>query len=92
MDEALAPGTLIGSPMVVVELQQAGIFRLEGMDEEKRREALGVACPDVLFPRSAEHAMKGTILLFSPSFNPAVSIEARPNISARRRVRWFNVR
>ena len=42
------------SALFVVELQQAGIFRIETMDEEKRREALGVACPDVLFPYARE--------------------------------------
>ena len=42
------------STLFVVELQQAGIFRLEGMDEEGRREALGVACPEVLFPYARE--------------------------------------
>lgn len=42
------------SALFVVELQQAGIFRLEGMDEEGRREALGVACPEVLFPYARE--------------------------------------
>ena len=42
------------STLFMVELQQAGIFRIEETDEEKRREALGVACPDVLFPYARE--------------------------------------
>ena len=36
--------------LLMVELQQAGIFHLDGMDEETRRKALGVKCPEVLFP------------------------------------------
>lgn len=42
------------STLFMVELQQAGIFRIEETDEEKRREVLGVACPDVLFPYARE--------------------------------------
>ena len=40
--------------LLVVELQQAGIFRIEGMSEELRRQALGVACPNMLFPYARE--------------------------------------
>ena len=40
--------------LFMVELQQAGIFRIEETDEEKRREVLGVACPDALFPYARE--------------------------------------
>ena len=40
--------------LLMVEVQQAGIFRMEGVDEEGRRTALGVACPDVLFPYARE--------------------------------------
>ena len=42
------------STLLVVELQQAGIFRIEGMDEEMRRQVLGVACPNMLFPYARE--------------------------------------
>ena len=42
------------STLFMVELQQAGIFRIEETDEEKRRVVLGVACPDVLFPYARE--------------------------------------
>ena len=38
----------------MVELQQAGIFHIEAADEEERREALGIACPDALFPYARE--------------------------------------
>lgn len=40
--------------VLVVELQQAGIFRIRGMDEPALRRALGVACPTVLFPYARE--------------------------------------
>lgn len=42
------------STLLVVELQQAGIFLIEETDEERRREALGVACPEMLFPYARE--------------------------------------
>ena len=42
------------STLFMVEMQQAGIFRIEATDEEKRREALGVSCPDALFPYARE--------------------------------------
>ena len=34
----------------VVEIQQAGIFLIEGVSEEELRKVLGVACPTTLFP------------------------------------------
>jgi preprotein translocase subunit SecB len=34
----------------IVEVQQAGVFFIEGGDEENRRRALGTACPNMLFP------------------------------------------
>ncbi len=34
----------------VVEIQQAGIFHIEGVSEEELRKVLGVACPTTLFP------------------------------------------
>ena len=42
------------STVFMVELQQAGIFHIEATDEEERREALGIACPDALFPYARE--------------------------------------
>ena len=42
------------SSLFMVELQQAGIFRIEGVDEERRRRILGVTCPEVLFPYARE--------------------------------------
>ena len=42
------------STLFMVELQQAGIFHVEAADEEERRRALGIACPDALFPYARE--------------------------------------
>ena len=66
------------STVLVVELQQAGIFRIVGMGEEMRRQALGVACPNVLFPYARETVdtlvVKGTFppfMLASMNFDAA---------------------
>ena len=63
--------------LFMVELQQAGIFRIEAADEEERREALGVACPEVLFPYARETLdtllVKGT---FPPFMLAPVSFDA----------------
>ena len=65
------------STLLVVELQQAGIFRLEGMDDEMRRQMLGVACPNVLFPYARETIdtliVKGT---FPPFMLAPVNFDA----------------
>lgn len=36
--------------MFLVELKQAGLFRLTGYDDKTRRHLLGTACPNMLFP------------------------------------------
>ena len=51
----------------IVELQQAGIFHIEAADDEERRGALGVACPDALFPYARETL---DTLLVKGSFPP----------------------
>ncbi|MFP6806259.1 MAG: protein-export chaperone SecB [Pseudomonadales bacterium] len=40
--------------MYLVEVQQSGIFHLEGMDEETMKRTLGAFCPSVLFPYARE--------------------------------------
>ena len=40
--------------LFMVELQQAGIFHIAEASEETRREALGITCPEVLFPYARE--------------------------------------
>ena len=78
------------STLFVVELQQAGIFRLEGMDEERRREALGVACPDALFPYARETVdtllVKGTFppFMLAPVNFETLYAEARKRREAAR--------
>ena len=62
---------------MIVELQQAGVFRLENMDAMMREHALAVACPNVLFPyaREAVDALvtKGT---FPPFMLAPISFDA----------------
>ena len=57
------------STVFMVELQQAGIFHIEATDEEERREALGIACPDALFPYARETVDN---LLVKGTFPPMV--------------------
>ncbi len=38
----------------LVEVQQAGIFHIAGLDDEQLRPALGSACPNILFPYARE--------------------------------------
>ena len=63
--------------LFMVELQQAGIFHIETADEEERREALGIACPDALFPYARETVdtllVKGT---FPPFMLAPVNFDA----------------
>ena len=63
--------------LLVVELQQAGIFRIEGMDDATRRRALAVACPNVLFPYARETIDQLTVKGNFPPFMLApVNFEA----------------
>ena len=74
------------STLLVVELQQAGIFRVEGMDEAMRRHVLAVICPNALFPcaRKTVDTMvtKGT---FPPFMLAPVNVDALYAESRRRR-------
>ena len=40
--------------MYLVEVQQAGIFLVDGLDENTRLQTLGSFCPNVLFPYARE--------------------------------------
>lgn len=63
--------------LLIVELQQAGIFRIAGMDEATRRRALAVACPNVLFPYARETIDQLTVKGNFPPFMLApVNFEA----------------
>ena len=74
------------STLLIVELQQAGIFRIGETEEDKRREVLGVACPEVLFPYARETVdtllVKGT---FPPFTLAPVSFETIYAESKKRR-------
>ncbi len=39
-----------GKTAFVIEVQQAGVFRMEGLTEDQTRHTLGVLCPSTLFP------------------------------------------
>ena len=73
-------------PLLLVELQQAGIFRVRGMDETMRGRTLAVTCPNVLFPYARETidtlVTKGTF----PAFMLApMNFDALFTEAARRR-------
>ena len=78
---------------MIVELQQAGVFRLEGMDDAVRHQALSVACPNVLFPyaREAVDALvtKGA---FPPFMLAPISFEALYAEAKRRQAEGQPVR
>lgn len=50
---------------VIIEVQQAGVFLVEGVDDAALRHVLAVACPDILFPYVREAvdnlAVRGTL-------------------------------
>ena len=72
--------------LLIVELQQAGIFRIADMDEATRRQALAVACPNVLFPYARETIDQLTVKGNFPPFMLApVSFEALYADAQRRR-------
>ncbi|MXY54675.1 MAG: protein-export chaperone SecB [Gammaproteobacteria bacterium] len=60
-----------GESLLIIELQQAGIFRITGLTDDPLRQALAVACPNILFPYAREAidslASRGTF----PAFNLA---------------------
>ena len=41
-------------PIYLVEVQQAGIFQIKGLEEERLKQTLGSFCPNVLFPYARE--------------------------------------
>lgn len=56
--------------VMVVELQQAGLFRLEGLEnEELRRQVLAAACPNILFPYARETLDSLVVKGSFPPFN-----------------------
>ncbi len=47
-------GKIKEQPAFVVEVQQAGIFLITGMNDELQRQVVGAACPNILFPYARE--------------------------------------
>lgn len=39
-----------GKTALIIEIQQAGIFRIEGVEPDVRQRVLGTVCPNTLFP------------------------------------------
>lgn len=71
---------------MIVELQQAGVFRLEGMDDAMTQQALAVACPNVLFPYARE-AVDALVIkgAFPPFMLAPISFDALFAEAQRRR-------
>lgn len=63
--------------MYLVEVQQAGIFMLQGFEEDARLQTLGSTCPNILFPYARELVdsivLKGS---FPPLMLSPVNFEA----------------
>ena len=68
---------------MIVELQQAGVFRLEAMDDALRERVAATACPATLFPYARETVdslvVKGTFppLMLAPMNFDALYTEAK---------------
>ena len=56
-------------PLFIVELDQAGIFQIEGVVDEQLKFALGVTCPNILFPYARQVISDMTV---SGGFPPLV--------------------
>lgn len=48
--EVTATGTLNGKKVFVVEVEQAGLFQIQGVGAEHLNHVLQVYCPNILFP------------------------------------------
>ena len=78
-----------GEAAMIVELQQAGIFRLENMDGVLTEQVLATACPAALFPYARETVdalvTKGTFppLMLAPMNFDALYAEAKRRAAER---------
>ncbi len=76
-------------PMYVIEVQQAGVFEIKGLDGENLQQALHMTCPSVLFPYARETvdnlANKGTFpaLHLPPANFEAIYEQARKSRDAQ---------
>ena len=73
----------------LVEVQQAGVFLIRGMEDEGRTQALGSYCPSVLFPYARESidnlVSKGSFppLMLAPVNFDAVYAQAKAQAEAQ---------
>lgn len=78
-----------GEAAMIVELQQAGIFRLQNMDGVLTEQVLATACPTALFPYARETVdalvTKGTFppLMLAPMNFDALYAEAKRRAAER---------
>lgn len=69
----------------LVEVQQAGIFEVTGLDGERLEQVLAITCPSILFPYGREAidalAIKGSFpaLMLAPINFEAVYMQAKRN-------------
>ena len=47
-------GKIDDKPAFLVEVQQAGIFLIKGLNAEQMRQVIGATCPGILFPYARE--------------------------------------
>jgi preprotein translocase subunit SecB len=78
-----------GKTVFLVEVQQAGIFEVAGLDGERLEQVLSITCPSVLFPYGRE-AVDGLVtkgsfpaLMLAPINFEAVYAQARRNQADR---------
>jgi preprotein translocase subunit SecB len=73
----------------LVEVQQAGVFMIRGMEDEGRTQTLGSYCPSVLFPYARETidnlVSKGSFppLMLAPVNFDAVYAQAKAQAEAK---------
>ncbi len=78
------------SAALIIEVQQAGVFLIEGADDPALERILAVACPDILFPYVREAvdnvAAKGTFppFMLAPVDFPSLYEQAVRNRDAER--------
>ncbi len=78
------------SPALIIEVQQAGVFLIEGADGPALERILAVACPDILFPYVREAvdnvAAKGTFppFMLAPVDFPSLYEQAIRNRAEER--------
>ena len=63
--------------LMIVEIQQAGVFRIRGLDAERMRRVLATQCPGILFPYIRE-SVDGLVLKggFPPLMLAPVNFDA----------------